>query len=132
MQSEVFSQGLLGLVSVATFALALTGATPALAHGPMPGASPVDVQSCRISDGRRTFLIIDFTNVKALTADQVHFAVSYGWQHFEIKDHGRFSKDSVVTHEFSVPYDSSVASSDATCRVTYVHFLDGSTWVPHT
>lgn len=121
----------LGLINVASLIVGIVGTQAALAHGVMPSASPIEVQSCRVTSGRRTILKVDFTNVKAPAADKVHFAVSYGEQHFELMDHGTFSKDAIIAHQFSVPYDSSVGSTGATCAVTYVHFVDGSTWTRH-
>lgn len=113
-----------GMIATTTF--------PALSQN-ANGPAPIAIKSCRI-DGSKALgsarLHILYKNAGKRPADRVAFAATYGGATREVVDTGSFAEDVTIDHTYNAfagwPHGGPRAL--ARCKVTSVHFTDGSSW----
>ena len=99
-------------------------------------ADPIRIDDCHILSPRffaNKSLTLTFTNRRPVAADEVHFTVEYGGKVARITDKGTFSQDIGIRHAFDafpaqLYYSYGFWPKD--CSVNYVHYSDGTAWVP--
>lgn len=113
--------------------VATTGWTPAGAQPP----APIVATSCR---GEITSLELiehasydaTFHNAASVAADDIHVAIPYGRRKVATFDiHGTFAPNADVAEHLHKNLSGGLfadATNDPRCDVTYVHFVDGTSW----
>lgn len=118
-----------GLVA-ALWGAMLMQSTAALA---VTSVSPITISDCRIKNSRSYVsayrpVIVEFTNQRAMSVDEIRFTVEYAGHTEHIVDKGTFAQNVKIDHAFNGFYNELYYDESPSCSVDYIEYADGTVW----